>query len=81
MDPGADGATTIATRNDAVCAIAVATHFNNEDPGGLDVQAAARALPTYRELIRSSAPFGHSLPYLSTYFFCANVRKAAMSGV
>ena len=35
----------------------------------------------YRALMRSSAPFGHSLPYLSTYFFCANVRKAAMSGV
>jgi hypothetical protein len=31
--------------------------------------------------MRSSAPFGQSLPYLSTYFFCAKVLKAAMSGV
>ena len=31
-------------------------------------------------LMRSSAPFGQSLPYLSTYLFCANVRKALWSG-
>ena len=31
-------------------------------------------------LMRSSAPFGQSLPYLSTYFFCAKVRNAFGSG-
>jgi len=46
-------------------------------------EPAAAAAPGdgYSALMRSSAPFGHSLPYLSTYFFCANVRNAAMSGV
>lgn len=35
----------------------------------------------FTALIFSSAPFGHSLAYLSRYFFWANVRKAFWSGV
>ena len=35
----------------------------------------------YSALIRSSAPLGQSWPYLSRYFFCANVRNALRSGV
>ena len=35
----------------------------------------------YSALIRSSAPLGQSWPYLSRYFFWANVRNALRSGV
>ena len=35
----------------------------------------------HRALMRSSAPFGQSWPYLSRYFFCAYVRNALTSGV
>jgi hypothetical protein len=39
------------------------------------------SLPDYSALIRSSAPLGQSWPYLSRYFFWANVRNALRSGV
>src|SRR5512135_955260 len=35
----------------------------------------------YSALMRSSAPFGHSAPYLARYFFWAKVLNAFRSGV
>ena len=64
---------TIARRDEAT---------RDESPAGdqpamPDCAAGAIAQRVYLiALMRSSAPFGQSLPYLSRYFFCAKVRKA-----